>query len=218
MFSVNQAASLIGRQFDRLTVVAVGPVREYASGKRMSTCECKCSCGAICNKRSADLLLGKAKSCGCLRAETLLRGRSATIHGLEHTREYRSWSAARSRCFNSENSQFKNYGGRGITMCDEWRDDVRAFVEYMGLCPVNLTLERIDNDGHYEPGNCKWANRTEQLRNRRISVLMTHNGLTLTASEWAKLRGIDRHAVARRIQRGITGEAALQPRFRKEEI
>lgn len=103
-------------------------------------------------------------------------------HGMEGTPTYKSWIDMKARCLNPRNHAYSSYGGRGITVCDRWRDFV-AFLEDMGVCPEGKTLDRIDNDGHYEPGNCRWATRAEQQRNRRITVLNTEAVKEIRASD-----------------------------------
>lgn len=107
------------------------------------------------------------------------------------------------RCHNPNNPGYKNYGGRGIKVCERWRESTEAFIEDMGRRPSSEhTVERIDNDGDYEPSNCKWLLRTEQARNTRQNVLITIDGVTMCASEWARVHGVDADAIRSRILKG----------------
>lgn len=104
--------------------------------------------------------------------------------------EYRIWSEAKQRCHNPHNKRYPYYGGRGITMCAAWRESFETFLADMGSRPAGFSIERIDNDGHYEKNNCKWASRREQGRNKRSNVIVAHNGEVLTLIEWAERTGI----------------------------
>jgi hypothetical protein len=124
-----------------------------------------CDCGRVTTVSSKCLRNGDTRSCGCFQREDLAR--RFTIHGRYKTREYAAWANARDRCVNSNDPSFKNYGGRGITMSDEWRDSFSAFYRDMGPRPDGLTLDRINNDGPYAHGNCRWATWHEQHVNKR---------------------------------------------------
>jgi hypothetical protein len=142
-----------------------------------------------------DLVTGKTTSCGCWRR----RGNHRT-HERTHTREHKAWLAARARCYGRSNSGFANYGGRGITMCDRWRDDFAMFLADMGQCPPDHSLDRIDCDGPYAPENCRWATRAQQNRNKRNNIRLTLNGRTMCLIEWAEALNISRVELVRRLR------------------
>lgn len=125
------------------------------------------------------------------------------------SKEYRLWSEAKYRCQNPNNKRYEYYGARGIRMCKQWADSFAQFMADMGPRPVGMTLERINNDGNYEPRNCRWATIKEQARNRRSNIMITHAGETLTIVEWSERTGIrqgllyDRYA--RNGERGLFG-------------
>jgi hypothetical protein len=129
--------------------------------------------------------------------------------GLNTTREYHTWQAMKDRCLNPNNSGFQGYGGRGIIVCERWRQSFENFLSDMGSCPVGLTLERKNNNGNYEPGNCKWATRKEQSSNTRWNRQITFNGQTKTLSQWSRLLGISCEGLYLRLKRGWTVERAL---------
>ena len=156
---MGKAIDLTGQRFGRLVVL--GATEE----RRCHGCvvwRCFCDCGNICFVSSFHLRQGDTESCGCLRIDTF------TIHGMWKSREYSSWSNAIQRCENPNNTNYKNYGARGIKVCEHWRNSFEAFYEDMGPCPEGKTLDRwSDNDGDYEPENCKWSTYLEQAQNKR---------------------------------------------------
>lgn len=125
------------------------------------------------------------KSCGCYR-KTQLSIRSIT-HGLSKTKEYAIWRSMKDRCYNPKVKRFPNYGGRGITVCDRWLNSFENFLEDMGRRPsINHSIERNENNGNYEPSNCRWATRLEQANNKTNNVSISFNGKTLNLSQWAR--------------------------------
>ena len=176
---------------------------------------CRCVCGTEKRVCGQSLLSGDTRSCGCLQRE-LTRNRSIT-HGATDTKEYTVWEGMRARCRNQNKQDFKNYGGRGIKVCDRWINSFENFIEDMGLCPENLTIERIDNDGNYSPENCRWGTRKEQALNRRSNNILTHEGVSKTISEWAEMLNVERSAIAHRLERGWSVEDALEKPFENKK-
>ena len=207
------AVNIGGLRFGRLEVIEMSHVDK--SGKAFWIC--KCDCG---NKKivSGDKLRsGKTKSCGCLQAELRKNGIRKT-HGMTKTRLYTEWCNMRSRCHNVNN---KNYGGRGISVCDEWE----KFENFM-LWAIsngyndNLTIERIHVDGNYEPDNCKWITPKEQHLNRTDSHKITAFGETKTIKEWSDSTGIGYDTIERRVNAyNWSGEEAVTiPPHRKRVV
>lgn len=130
--------------------------------------------------------------------------------------EYAIWNAMRARCHNPKHKRFSDYGGRGITVCDRWRDSFEDFLTDVGSRPSSdLTLDRIDNNGNYEPGNVRWVSMAAQAENRRNNVLITFNGRTQIASVWARELGVNREALCRKYLMGFGLEEILSEKPRK---
>lgn len=133
-------------------------------------------------------------------------------HGLTHTRLYTIWKSMRQRCFSKQHKDFKRYGGRGITICEEWKNSFQAFYDWAlahGYAD-NLSIDRIDNDGNYCPENCQWADSATQAKNRRFAHI-TYNGETHTIEEWSKITGISNSGIRYRIQQNYPVEKILAP-------
>ena len=160
-----------------------------------------------------SLLMGKSRSCGCLMREvSAVTGRKNMLtHGMRHTPTYSSWQAMKARCQNTAHTKYPQWGGRGIMVCDRWQT-FEGFLLDMGERPSGTTIDRIDNNGNYEPGNCRWSTAREQANNRkkRMSpVLITANGVTRTRSEWSELTGMSNSHIAQRLKLGWSPEDAV---------
>lgn len=158
--------NLTGQKFGRLTVFRLDDFQTVGGHARWM---CICDCGTFKVTESSRLRKGDVKSCGCLSREVGQRNRAAcTKHGMINSPEYTAWSNMQNRCFKKNQKAWPNYGGRGITVCEEWVNDFTAFFDYVGLRPSSKhSLDRIDNDGNYEPGNVRWATRSVQNANKR---------------------------------------------------
>lgn len=161
-----------------------------------------CDCGNDSVALLESLRTGHTQSCGCLRRE--LHTTHGATSGGKILPEYSAWYNAKRRCHYTANPSFKNYGGRGIGMCEEWRDDFAAFFRDLGPRPAGRTLGRIDNDKGYEPGNCRWETRKQQQRNQRGNRYLECAGTRQTITEWADALGIPCGTLRYRLKRGQT--------------
>ena len=168
---------------------------------------CLCECGSKKEIRMDSLKSGATVSCGCFSAEaTASRG---TKHGLVGTAGYSSWAAMMNRCYRQSHDSFMYYGARGITVCDRWHD-AALFIEDMGQPEKGNQIDRINTDGNYEPANCKWSSRRQNVNNRRNTLFLEVNGVIKTASEWSEITGVPLKKIHVRLFRGWTHERAIQ--------
>ena len=195
-----------GSRFGRLLVIDRG-----TNKGNHTRWNCVCDCGNQCLPHSMSLQSGQTQSCGCLALERIKAANTSHGHTIGHSLspEFRSWTQMVRRCTEPSFVSYPRYGGRGITVCDRWLIFVN-FLEDVGLRPGNgYTIDRIDNDGHYQPGNVKWSSVAEQNRNRRSNRWITFNGERLIASEWAKRLGLGPDLIQSRMRRGATDPVVL---------
>ena len=164
--------SLEGQHFGRLTVLRRAPEQYVWRHHVRATWLCICQCGKECAAREDDLVGGRRKSCGCFPRTGRKTHSKPIPQELRPLPEVSVWKDMRARCHRASHADFKYYGGRGISVCDRWRESFEAFYADMGSRPSNKhSIDRINNDGNYEPGNCRWATRSEQERNKRAKRL-----------------------------------------------
>lgn len=195
---------LTGKTFEQLVVL-------YYCGRagRHSLWFCRCNCGKACVIRGRNLRSGNSVSCGCYNRESTPR--RARTHGLRHTPEYEAWANMKTRCYNSRRRSYARYGGRGIRVCERWLHSFENFLADMGRKPgPEYSLDRYpNNDGNYEPENCRWATLAEQLSNTRRNHRVTFNGETLTITEWEQKYRFPNGVIKWRLLHGWSIEEAL---------
>lgn len=193
--------NLAGERFGYLRVIEQAPTRRDKN--RTTMWVCLCDCGTRTTVPSHDLRSGHTRSCGC--AKSAMLSAAFTRHGQSKkrakTRTYNAWINMRTRCYDKVGSDYPNYGGRGIQVCERWQT-FDNFLADMGEVPTRMTLERADNNGNYEPSNCVWRDRTTQARNRRNTRRATYNGVTKTLAEWAEESGKSLGLLVNRLRRG----------------
>lgn len=182
--------NLVGQRFGRLVVTSY-----YGHKNGRVAWNCLCDCGKTTVVLSGGLCSGKTKSCGCYHSDISRKQviERFTKHGGANTAIYSRWCSMKDRCCNPNNPSYHNYGGRGITICDEWVKDFEAFRTWAyenGYRP-NLTLERIDNNKGYSPDNCRFISNARQQRNRRKTVMLTYNGETKPLATWCDIYGLN---------------------------
>jgi len=198
---------LSGKRYGRLTVIK--PCGKNKYGKYMFLC--KCDCGNDCITLGNGLQCGNTLSCGCLRLEkSLEKVRALTKHNMSNTRIYNIWHTMIQRCYYLKHKSYRNYGGRGITVCDEWQGKHGA-ENFINWAMVNgyadsLTIDRIDNDKGYSPDNCRWVTMKVQENNTRRNHYITYKGKTQTIAQWADEIGISKDTLYTRFKNGWTVE------------
>ena len=200
---------LTGRQFGRLTVIARTDSKRLPSGQPQSQWACRCQCGVTATVLGRMLRDGKTTSCGCFHREQLAE--RSTKHGCARvgrkTSEYSIWCDMIKRCSNPNHSHYRHYGGRGITVCDKWRNDFTAFLNDIGSRPDGMSLARINTDGNYEPANVRWATNVEQARNKRSNRRLEWGGRIWVLEELAQHLRIPSRALWHKLRRHNTYEA-----------
>lgn len=201
-----------GDRFGRL--VAKRRIRR-ADGK--SYWVCLCDCGNYCTVEQYSLHTGNTKSCGCLQKERASEAKR--LHGMSNTRIHAIWSGIITRCTNKNRKSYKDYGERGIKMCDEWRDDFLSFYNWSMANGYDdsLTIDRIDVNGNYEPSNCRWIPKGEQSKNTRRNRFIERNGETHTLTEWENIMGIRDCCFRSRLRMGWSVEDALFKKVRAKK-
>lgn len=201
-----KAENITGRRFNRLIVI-----KFILRNKTKYFWECKCDCGNIKIIEKRALVSGATKSCGCLNKELIIK--RATKHGLHKTKVYKTWIGIKNRCYNKNYSKFYLYGERGIKVCDRWleKNGFINFFQDMGHPPSpNHSIDRINNNGNYEPNNCRWATIHEQNRNTRFNINITQNGETHCVSEWARILNMKKSTIYNRLFSGWKLEDSLK--------
>lgn len=193
--------NLVGEKFNQLTVIKLDI--DKTEEKQRSYWICNCDCGNIKSVRGDSLIDGSVKSCGCLKREQDKINLGTSTHMLHGTRPYNIWIRMKDRCYNTNAEKYKVYGGRGIIVCDEWRND---FINFYNWAINNgysdkLSIDRIDVNGNYEPSNCRWATSIEQGRNKQNTLYYTIKGVTKPFREWCEIYKVNYKVAHNRLKK-----------------
>lgn len=208
---------IVGKTFGRLKVISFDHKKPIILKNGVKNgykyyYKCKCICGNYTITLRNNLLDKTTCSCGCYRKE---QAHKATFvkNNIRKTRLYSIFTKMKARCYNENHEYYKNYGGRRIMICDEWKNDFKTFYDWSMANGYkdNLTIDRIDNNGNYEPSNCRWTDMKTQARNRRKNHLITYKGETHCISVWSQLTGIKQSTIRRRLKVGWSISKALNP-------
>lgn len=188
--------SIIGKRFGRLVVEKL----DYVDSRHYTHWVCKCDCGNIVSIRRNQLTSGDTISCGCYHKEH--NGEQWFKHGLTNNPLYKVWAGIKARCLNPKAANFYRYGGRGITVCDEWKNDFKVFHDWAVSHGYreNLTIDRINNDGNYEPSNCRWVTNKTQQNNTRRNHIFTYKGVSHSIAEWSRILNVNHETLRYRIK------------------
>ena len=198
---------MTGKRFGRLMVIS----RVEGNQGGVIKWLCKCDCGSNTTVSGKSLRKGETKSCGCLKLD--LRREAFTTHGKSETRLYIIFKGMKNRCYYKAHTAFQYYGGRGIGICEEWLNDFNSFYEWSmeNGYSDDLTIDRIDTNGNYEPDNCRWATMLEQLNNTRYNHIMDYDGESHTLAEWARIKGLMAVTIYGRVRKGWSPKRVLSP-------
>lgn len=200
-----------GSRYGRLVVIREGNDTKDCYGRRVRMVECKCDCGKTHIVPFRDLRYGNVKSCGCLAVEKFTE--RFTKHGLSHKHPlYHIWKGMRSRCMSKSSHAYRDYGGRGITLCDEWKSDFKSFYDWslQNGWSEDKSIDRIDNNKGYSPDNCRYTDRFTQARNKRSNLEVVYKGRKWHClAQFCEDLGLDYRTIYQRIKRGLTIERAI---------
>lgn len=213
---------LTGMQFTKLKVLKRADFRDKARNRILWECECQCENKTIIYVPTERLNSGNTRSCGCLRKETWskLKLEIAKYPSERGTRIYSIWRAMINRVKNKKSKDYIDYGGRGITVCNEWIGDYYIFKNWAleNGYRDDLSIDRIDVNGNYEPLNCKWSTNIEQANNKRNNVILTYNGLSMNLAQWTEYLGINKNVLSKRLKRGWSIEKTLTTPVKSEDV
>lgn len=186
-----------GDRFGRWTVLSY----HTNTAHRQYRWFCRCDCGTKRSVLGYMLRAGRSTSCGCWKDQKT--GARSKTHGRSGSPEHNAWMHMNDRCYNKSSKEYRSYGGRGIRVCLRWRRSFANFFKDMGskISPQH-SLDRVDNNGNYEPSNCRWATRKQQARNTRTSRFLTHSGVRACVAQWAEWTGISQTSIYQRLRRG----------------
>lgn len=192
---MSKLIDLTGKRYNNLVVIG----RAENSKNGILIWKCLCDCGNITQVRGSNLKSGAVKSCGCRRKNA----KPTLTHGMSHTRLYRIWAGMKARCYSRNIPSYKDYGARGIAVCEEWRHSFESFAEWANNNGYsdNMTIERKDIDGDYCPHNCKWIPFNEQQGNRRICRFYEYKGETKNLAEWCRCLNLSYSVIHNRINK-----------------
>lgn len=195
---------LIGKRYERLSVKNI-----FGKDNHGNVYECVCDCGNIVYIPRRSLVGKNTMSCGCLRKEMTIK--RTKKHGERHTRLYRTWYSIKDRCCNSKCKAYMNYGGRGITICDEWKDSYILFRDWAlhNGYSDNLTIDRIDNNGNYEPINCRWVDRITQANNKRNNIFYKISDIKIPLAQYCRQNNLPYKLIVNRLRYGWSLEDAI---------
>lgn len=196
---MSRVKNLIGQRFTRLVVQSL-----HKTHNGRAIWNCRCDCGNDSIVWSQALKAGRVRSCGCLKVEL------QTKHGFYRHPLYGTWKSMIDRCVNKNCKDFPNYGGRGIRVCRRWSNNPGAFIEDMGARPAGTSLDRIDVNGNYEPGNCRWATNEVQGKNRRNSIYLVVDGSKLHVNKCSEIFGLPSYLIRERLYAGWSHEDAAK--------
>ena len=207
--SLRKHGTIIGRQFSALN--CIGPFGHMGS-RREPCVRCQCQCGKVLDVRIQSLVTENTKSSGCMKAEYVRRAKLKHGEARPNARspEYTAWANMIRRCEDINGKDYHHYGGRGIRVCRDWRRSFEVFLSEVGRRPSDThKLERMDNDGNYEPGNVRWATQKEQTNNRRGNRLIEYDGRRMTATQWSEETGLSSGTIIARLDSGWAAKRIL---------
>ncbi len=202
---ISRAIDMTGKKYSSITAIRPSGVSASRDIKWLFLCDC----GVEFEANGYHARTGKITTCPKCASE---RSRVSTLkHGLTGTVEFSTWTEIKTRCYNKKRPEYKNYGGRGIKVCERWLESFENFLLDMGPRPDGMSIDRKDNDGDYSPENCQWSTRTDQANNKRNNHKITIDGITKNRAEWAKEYGISSSAILLRERSGLSGRDLIKP-------